>query len=248
VSGKWKIVNYTEKKASPDTYFRATTFKNGKNIVISYCGTNDPIGEWVWNIVGVGVYNYHAEEGYARAYALAIAKKYKDCNIYITGHSLGGYLAQIGTAQILKTKPDTKLMKVAYFNGIGLKFNKFRFWDKNEELDLLSNYYNDKEDKSSNLISYFINGDIVSGIGMHSGAKIDHFATESAREHHFLEFGTSSRAIVVAACLFFDSITNANMMKYYKYYETQSIMEYFWVTHETDSFFLYLEQGNRKIL
>lgn len=241
ISEKWKIVDYVNTWEDIDTYFSATTFKNGNNIVIAYRGTNEPVGEWVNNIIGVGLLNYHSEEGAAKAYALKIADKYSDCDIYITGHSLGGYLAQIGAAEILQ-KRTVNLDSVAYFNGIGLKYNKLLFWSKNDVLDTLENY-----SKNHSLISYEIKGDVVSALGTHSGQVKSYYACNDSRKHHSGKHGKGTWTDILSksAAGWLCVITGDNLAQYYDYYEAKSIMEYFWVTHETDSFFYYLKQGER---
>lgn len=241
ISSKWKIVDYVNKLADIDTYFSATTFKNGNNVVISYRGTNEAVGEWVNNIVGVGMLNYHSEEGYAKAYALKIADKYPSCNIYITGHSLGGYLAQIGAAELLENR-SINLEEVAYFNGIGLKYNPLLFWTKNTEMDYLEDY-----DSTGTLISYYIKGDVVSALGTHSGQKIGFYAASDALTHHSGSHGsgTFTDLLSKSATGWLCVITGEYLAQYYEYYEVQSVEEYFWVTHETDSFYYYLSQGTR---
>ena len=241
ISQKWEIVDYVNTWEDIDTYFSATTFKNDNNIVIAYRGTNDPVGEWVNNIVGVGMLNYHSEEGAAKNYALKIAKKYSNCNIYITGHSLGGYLAQIGASEMLQ-KCKVNLKSVMYFNGIGLKYNKLLFWTKNKDMDTLENYA-----WSHSLISYEIKGDVVSALGEHSGEIKSYFACDDARKHHAGKYGTGNWTdfLSKSAAGWLCVISGKNLAQYYEQYGVQSIMEYFWVTHETDSFLYHLSQGSR---
>lgn len=245
ISNKWKIVDFTDKWTDLDTYFSATTFKNKDNIVIAYRGTNEKIGEWVNNIFGVGILNYHSEEGQARAYAKKIADRYPGCKIYITGHSLGGYLTQIGTAELLENRPNVNIQQVSYFNGIGLKYNKILFWTKNKEMNLLKDFSNNG--KNDKLISYNINGDVVSALGVHSGEEIGFDAAPDARENHREKHGTSSLNDFISLNIsgLLTLISSININYYYYYYDVKSIMEYFWITHETDSFFYYLNQGTR---
>ena len=245
ISSKWKIINYVNKWADIDTYFSATTFKNGNNIVIAYRGTNEKIGEWINNIIGVGLFNYHSEEIWARAYAAVIADNYPQCNIYITGHSLGGYLAQIGTAELLASRPNANIIQVSYFNGIGLKYNKLMFWMKNKELNLLSDFYNHAD--RSNLISYYIEGDIVSGLGKHSGQKIGFLATQKQIDYHSVKYenGTKEDFITKYSKNVFSTLSSVEIEYYYELYNSKSIEEYLHVTHETDCFLYYLIQGRR---
>ena len=242
IASQWRVVDYVNTWEDIDTYFSATTFKNGNNVVIAYRGTNDGIGEWVNNIVGVGLLNYHSEESAAQQYALKIADAYPDCKIYITGHSLGGYLAQIGATAILKER-DVNLAGVVYFNGIGLKYNPILFWSKEDELSYLSAYYKG----GSKLISYEIKGDVVSALGQHSGSEISFYACDEARRNHAGKYGGGtlvdflSKSATGWLCI----LTWENLATRYEYYGPQSLMEYFWITHETDSFFYYLTQGSR---
>ena len=237
----WEIVDCSgELWADIATHFYATTYKNGNNVVIAYRGTDSEWGEWVNNIVGVGLVNYHSEEGYARNYAAKMAKKYSDCNIYITGHSLGGYLAQFGASEIIRNHDKSILKKVAYFNGIGLKYNKLLFWSKNDEMNALKGFYN-----GSNLISYQINGDVVSALGTHSGKVVGFDATSEALEDHKDKHGSDWFILTKSGLGWLSILSSDNMVYWYNKYGTSSLREYFWVTHETDSFFCYLTQGTR---
>lgn len=45
-----------------------------------------------------------------------------DATVHVTGHSLGGYLAQVGAAELLGTPWAERLQAVECFNGIGLDY------------------------------------------------------------------------------------------------------------------------------
>lgn len=242
ISTKWQIVDYENKETMIDSKFSATTFKNGNNIVIAYRGTDDAYGEWINNIVGVGMLNYHSEETEAKKYALRVAKMFPNTNIYITGHSLGGYLAQIGTAELVKNNIEVK--KTAYFNGIGLKYNKIMFWSKNEELNNLKKFA-----KNHELISYEIKGDVVSAIGTHSGKIITFLPSKEAIQNNKDKFtNTKDSDKMSKSCInVLGYLFKANFNEYYKEYQSTSIVEYLYLTHETTSFYYYLFQGRRKV-
>lgn len=132
-----------------DNQFYAVTFKKGNNYVIAYRGTDYPdLLEWLSD-VGYAVTGEHNQARYAYEYA---QKEYKrissnsNSKIYVTGHSLGAYLAQIGGAAIVdyeagitdpykeptnfttladyeaayKKGSASKLQQVSYFNGMGV--------------------------------------------------------------------------------------------------------------------------------
>lgn len=113
----WEIVNARSKKSSSifqggtlqfDDEFYATTYhKKGTNkYVIAYRGTDYPdLLEWVEDVIyalngsnnqAISAYQY-AQEMYQK-----IKTDSKDnAEIYVTGHSLGAYLAQVGGAAIV---------------------------------------------------------------------------------------------------------------------------------------------------
>lgn len=227
--------------------------------MIAYRGTNDGLWEWADNILCYGLANYHAEESLARQYASYIAKSYPNCNLYITGHSLGGYLAQIGTAEILKNHSNINLVKTAYFNGIGMKYNELLFWTKNEEMDLLKEFNNE----TNSLISYHINGDWVSMLGTHCGEEkgFGYEACDEAVQHHinkyYGEYGNMGFWESVGKILLDSGVTtlgsgiaavaaSPTVLYYYVHYNSPTFITYTWITHETDSFFKYLKRNDTR--
>ncbi len=159
LEGKWTIFDYksdTKRKKDPDNVswnnaFDAITFKKGNNYVIAFRGTDYPdLYEWITDVLysingqnsqSMKAYNY-AKEAYDK-----IIKDNSKAKIYVTGHSLGAYLAQIGGAAIVDREasitesPETRevlkassledykkdynisnshLEQVAYFNGMGV--------------------------------------------------------------------------------------------------------------------------------
>lgn len=159
LEGKWTIFDYksdSERKKDPDNVswnnaFDAITFKKGNNYVIAFRGTDYPdLYEWITDVLysingqnsqSMKAYNY-AKEVYDK-----IIADNSNAKIYVTGHSLGAYLAQIGGAaivdkeagitenpekrEVLKASSltdydkiynikDSHLEQVAYFNGMGV--------------------------------------------------------------------------------------------------------------------------------
>ncbi len=85
-------------------------------------------------------------------------------------------------------------------------------------------------------------------MGEHSGSEISFYPSEEALLNHKDKYGTSEIGDFLSetATGLLSVIAGENLSRYYEYYNVSSVMEYFWVTHETDSFYYYLEQGYRK--
>ncbi len=291
ISEDWKIVDYvnipTEFEQITDyagiitepglDNFSATTFKNGDNVVIAYRGTSkdtnvENAAEWADNIINYGMLGTHCEEKYARNYARKIAAQYPNSNIYITGHSLGGYLAQVGTIQLIEDGIN-KPKHVAYFNGIGMNYyipygilaaeqlmaKSFTTYNpgqgmevssaskirnalvtslKTPNMKILSDYYD-----GSNLISYNIGGDVVSAIGEHCGDKKTYQATAEAIANHKGKHNDGLLSKISPGIV--SSVIQIEANEYAKSYGLDSLIDYMWVTHETDSFLYYIGQGLR---
>lgn len=257
MSEYWKLIDYVnDASVIKIDNFSATTFKNGKNIIIAYRGTNE-LWEWADNVLCYGLGNYHSEEQQARAYAKKIVKENPGCKIYITGHSLGGYLAQIGTAELIESGRSNVIERTVYFNGIGMKFNKLVPIIKNYDMMSLYNFSHDGLKPNGKLISYAIKGDWVHMLGTHCGEKKEFYATDAAVEHHrtkyfegFEELGfwESIGKIILDAGIntlgtgIASIVASPSVLYYYTYYQAPNFVDYTWITHETDSFFAHLKR------
>lgn len=253
----WDIVDNANWLSTVD-FFSATAFKCQDNIVISYRGT-DEISELLLDDVAFyGLCNHHTEEVHARNYARRIVRKYPDCNIYITGHSLGGYLAQIGTAELLENT-DIIPKRVAYFNGMGMNFIDYPGvthlinTDKMEvdygldsffhltDMTNLTNYA-----LTGGLISYEIEGDIVSALGTHCGKEKNFKPAETGNAEREGENELSTLLENVPTYIL-SVITKNNIPAYYSDYSAESIVEYIKLTHLMYSFYYNLDQGTRSV-
>ena len=87
-------------------------------------------------------------------------------NVYITGHSLGGYLAQVGAAELIRDGRADKLRSCEYFNGMGMDYGRMspRLPDQYQhasERELLSGW----GARTGGLVLHRIFGDPVSLLG-----------------------------------------------------------------------------------
>ena len=125
----WVVAEYENTSVSHwgmfgDTYFSATVYAHGDDIVLAYRGTSeDP--EWINDVEGF-LSNFTLEEPKARDMVRMVARKYAASGkgVYITGHSLGGYLAQVGAAELIRSGCADKLRSCEYFNGTGLDYGR----------------------------------------------------------------------------------------------------------------------------
>lgn len=205
----WKIVNYAKINSinaiEKSALFTAMTFKRDNDIVIAYRGTDfNDLGDWMQDL-SYGLLGRTGQEELAKTYAIKIAETFPDSNIYVTGHSLGGYLAQIGGAALLESSFRDNVKEIGYFNGMGLYFFS-NLRDTFLEANLITeSTYNKLSDPSSltnmtqasakyalenwyqsggKLISYHINGDPVSSLGTHCGKSVGFNAAEACINHH----------------------------------------------------------------
>lgn len=158
LEGKWSIVAYGHKVNSINkdenrpgwsNTFDAITFKKGDNYVITYRGTDFPdAAEWLLSDFGYAIKGVNTQTQQAYDYAQeqykSIITNNPNAKVYVTGHSLGAYLAQVGGAAIVdyeagrnskssviddsnwnsyetyKNETASHLEQVAYFNGMGV--------------------------------------------------------------------------------------------------------------------------------
>lgn len=173
----WNVVDYEGENGLHG--FSATTLQNGRNIIIAFRGTqfsniNDLWADLSWMWYG------NPQKKHAIKYAQRIANEYPNSKIYLTGHSLGGYL-NIAAADCLVSDSVTKSLveRVVCFNGLGAQT-----WN---DLLNLRDYV-----VTGNVINYVIKGDIVSRLGFLIGEAIE-FDTISEiggifKEHRIANF------------------------------------------------------------
>ena len=248
----WDLVAYSDEvTVDLNMQFCAITLKNKNNIIIAYRGTDQMFGEMVLgNGVGYGILNRHPEESMARKYARRMAEAYPDCNIYITGHSLGGYLAFIGTLELIDEGHSKSLKKVRTFNGIGLCFNVcIGIFGKAQALLKLEDFWNGKYGNENNIMSYRIEGDVVSGMGYHLEIESLPPIDEAKAKHVSGQKGKFwDNAKESALKHFIGALSSEYVMKYYKEYNCSSMFgEYIPLTHELGSFFKHITQGTRGV-
>ncbi|SEF58143.1 Protein of unknown function [Eubacterium ruminantium] len=263
IYNRWKITYFenTQVELLSDEHFSCTVFECDDNIVLAYRGTNGEICEWADNILGYGAAGYHLEESYAESIAKEVVKYALQSNkkVYITGHSLGGYLSQIGAAYMIN-KMEYTPEKVVYFDGMGLNF-----LDTSGILNLITGGYNiigsiegmiyhydatkalKEYGKSGRLILYRIKGDVVSDLGKHYGITntlepptefLDDVRNDNDSYTYELGEGVS---------LLMSSVAKDWIFIYYQEYGCSSMKEYFHMTHEPYCFPGIIEQGKRKI-
>lgn len=249
----WKLVNYSKIQTTyleNTALFTGMTFKKGNDIVIAYRGTDfDDLGDWVQDIL-YGLVNTSGQEGAAQAYALAVAEHYlkenQNINIYVTGHSLGGYLTQIGGATLLEYC-QKNVKEISYFNGMGVDFwsnlkNAIGIDEIQNDLNIKNfrtQIFNKLKKNNSIVYSHQINGDLISSLGTHAGTVIGYDPHYICIEHHngnkVYEDKITTQLLKSLKELF--KVFNNDISKYVKQYCPRNILDFVWITHETDSFF-----------
>lgn len=149
------IINLREFTGSS---FSVNTYKKENNIVVAFRGTDEGIIQE--NLSYLMSSEGHEQAKYAKEYIDNLYnKEFVDENtkIYITGHSLGGYLALYATGELLYSGNLTKnFIKCVTFNGLGI--SPYDPYEIKNELEKLND---------AQLINYRIHGDPVSSLGKH---------------------------------------------------------------------------------
>ena len=282
----WKIVNYTKFNTTVfngTAQFSAMTFKRDNNIVIAYRGTDfDDIGDWTQDFF-YGLIGYAGQEGVTQDYAKIVAEYYtknnNNINIYVTGHSLGGYLAQIGASALSSDdKYADNLKEVSYFNGMGLQFwsniipslsstSISRYGVNSSELRQLKNSNSSLNTIQNNarisltswknnggkITSYNINGDIISSLGKHVGDTVGFDAHNICINHHNGNQSTTKvlneieKKLSKGLLKIISLASNKDVSEYIEKYSPSDLLDYIWITHETDSFFAALPYENSSV-
>lgn len=217
----WKLVNYAKMQSvngiNKNALFTAMTFKRNNDIVIAYRGTDfDDLGDWLQDIT-YGIAGKTGQEELAQNYAIKVAEQYPNSNIYVTGHSLGGYLAQIGGAKLLQSNYRGNVREIGYFNGMGLYFwSNLRdsllkakiitqeTYDAVTDPNTLNNRYQSAAKtalegwyaEGGKLVSYHINGDPISSLGTHCGKSVGFDSAEACiGHHHYTDISFESKVL-----------------------------------------------------
>lgn len=136
-----------------------------ENVVVAFRGTKgikDIISD-----IGVGVGKLIDEVKYFDKLANDIMAKYKPSNVYTTGHSLGGYLAQYFASHTMQQNAERKeaFKHSAIFNPAKLTTNQNGVLDKAYEMYQEKSWVNDADINYSKIstmsTSYVIDGDVV---------------------------------------------------------------------------------------
>lgn len=151
----WQVINLNNGKGLLSG-FGALAVVDGRNLVISYPGTKFDIGDIVADagiiLSAIGNMNYQTVP--AKNFMKNTLKKLrgKVDNIYITGHSLGGYLAQYMIYQCVEnTFLDKSLVKDTNIKGV--TFSSARFMSPEAVTNKFSPILN------TNIFDYKIFGD-----------------------------------------------------------------------------------------
>lgn len=235
----WVVAGYVDAGVPlfAGTHFSATVYAHGDDIVLAYRGTSE-LPEWINDLWGY-LSNFTREECDAQRMALRAARMYAAPrrNVYITGHSLGGYLAQVGAAELIRSGCADKLRSCEYFNGMGMDYGRMspRLPDQYQhasERELLLGW----GARTGGLVLRRIFGDPVSLLGIHSGKIRLYASDECARHHKGIDYGAGDWALPAATLALVVGPEPILAAELYGIGWGGGLMTYLWSIHETDSF------------
>lgn len=236
VSLEWKVAETVHVPVSLyGAFYDATVYIRGHDVVLAYRGTSeDP--EWLNDAVGY-LAGLTAEEPLASLTARHVASKYaaRGYNVYVTGHSLGGYLAQVGAAELARSPWSGRLRAVEYFNGIGLDFAfwaNVAGWQSLDRAALVGYALG-----GGRLVGHRILGDPVSLLGHHSGAVRAYPTEPECVENHLAIEGEGLDPAGFALMGAVVAITGSQETAFAGGMHGIWGLGLIWSVHETDSFF-----------
>ena len=251
----WVVAEYENIDVPPliGARFSATVYVHGDDVVLAYRGTSeDP--EWLNDLLG-GLSNFTLEEPYAKLMALRAARMYAAPrrNVYITGHSLGGYLAQVGAAELIRSGCADKLRSCEYFNGMGLDYAP---WAQSTTNDTLFTYVEERRllkayfDAGGTLVLHRMYGDFVSPLGTHSGqVRTYQPHPDCVRNHMEMHRKRKEKGAVDDTFDFNLTVTLSGFdndgWELFRYGRSMGLYgeDLLWIVHETDSFLYDITKG-----
>lgn len=238
----WIVDDYRNKEISEKS-MAAFILKRDNNLMIVFRGTDTEI----FTDIAYGLTNYHNQEKYAKKYVLNALEKYgnkeESYNIYVTGHSLGGYLAQIAGAEISKNidkYENLKLDRIVDFNGIGINFltqlgEKYNYGNQKETIEILK-----KLGEEGRLIEYHTYGDLVSALGVHYGEMRMLYPSIDSIDYHRTNYKVlktfGSKLLKIAEDYDIFNAFKTDLKGVQSFYNVNNIVAYLNLTHETDTF------------
>lgn len=254
----WVVAEYENTSVSQwgmfgDTYFSATVYAHGDDIVLAYRGmSEDP--EWINDVEGF-LSNFTLEEPKARDMVRMVARKYAASgkSVYITGHSLGGYLAQVGAAELIRDGRADKLRSCEYFNGMGLDYAP---WAQSTTNSTPFTYVEDRRllqaysDAGGTLVLHRMYGDFVSPLGTHSGqVRTYQPHPDCVRNHMEMHRKRKEKGAVDDTFDFKLTVTLSGFdndgWELLRYGRSMGLYgeDLLWIVHETDSFLYDITRG-----
>ncbi len=200
--GDWEVLDHRDIGTSN---FNGTAFKNGKDIVIAFRGSQQAM-DWFLNL-GIAFQGFHLQVLDGIVFVNDILKNYPDHNITLTGHSLGGFIAQATTYELLRgnllPNNDFNFVGTSTFNAPGFTTGFLSvsaglidgsntctvgvcWWDSVEEWEALEHEF------SEDITNYIIKNDPVGetlGLAYHVGRKamLDQIIVD-IHEHSIINF------------------------------------------------------------
>ena len=251
----WVVAGYVDADVPlfAGTRFSDTVYVRGDDVVLAYRGTSeDP--EWINDVEGF-LSNFTLEEPKARDMVRMVARKYAASgkSVYITGHSLGGYLAQVGAVELIRDGRADKLRSCEYFNGMGLDYAPWAplydvpnpFNHAAERLLLLS-----YAKSGGTLVLHRMYGDFVSPLGTHSGqVRTYQPHPDCVRNHMEMHRKRKEKGAVDDTFDFKLTVTLSGFdndgWELFRYGRSMGLYgeDLLWIVHETDSFLYDITRG-----
>ncbi|MBQ6991723.1 MAG: DUF2974 domain-containing protein [Clostridia bacterium] len=242
----WTVVDFSNNQLV-NLGMTALVLEKDGHIIIAFRGTDTEFLEDALN----GVINVHPQELSANIYVNNLAKEYsqKEGNykFYVTGHSLGGYIAQTAGAELAKTcekYSNLEVERIVDFDGMGINFFTI--------FGMVSQVHSSTIDKLKELgeqgkvIDYYICGDVISAAGVHYGEMRGIYPSIDTitEERENLKILDDVQKITMLSKILTTALDAADVFNAFKteikdakdLYQVDSVVAYLMLTHKGEEF------------
>lgn len=242
----WMVVDFSNNQLL-NLGMTALVLEKDGHVIIAFRGTDT---EWLEDAVN-GVINVHPQELAANSYVNKLAKEYskKEGNykFYVTGHSLGGYIAQTAGAELAMTckkYSNLEVERIADFDGMGINF--FTIFGMVSQVHRSTIDTLKELGEQGKVVDYYICGDVISAAGVHYGEMRGIYPSIDTivNDKNEMKIFDDAQKVIMLSKILTTALDAADIFNAFKteikdaknLYQVDSVVAYLNLTHKAEEF------------